>query len=281
MHEFLVSVIIITFNEEKNIVECINSILKSNFNMTVVEIIVSDGGSADSTLDIIKREFGNKIVILNSPLKGMPCQRNFGFNNANGKYILSLDADMRISENLISEGVRIMENDKNIIALYVPEIIMGDSFFHKIRRFERSFYNSTVIDAARFFNREKAKEIGYFDEKLREAAEDWDFDKRLKQRGGFSITQSPLFHDESRITLKKYINKKVKYSGTMDDYIKKWGSDDPDLKKQFGLIYRYFTVFIENRKWKKLILHPVLTAGMYFIRFIIGFNFIFRKKNVN
>ena len=54
--------------------------------------------------------------------------------------------------------------------------------------------------------------------------------------------------------------------------------DDKDIKKQFGLTYRYFGVFLENGKWKKLLSHPILTVGMYFLRFLVGVSFLINKK---
>ena len=64
----------------------------------------------------------------------------------------------------------------------------------------------------------------------------------------------------------------------MDVYIEKWGKDDQDVKKQFGIYYRFFGVFLENGKWKRLVAHPILAAGMYFLRFWVGVNFLLRDN---
>ena len=124
-------------------------------------MIVVDGGSTDSTESIVKTF--PQTTFLTSPQKGMTHQRNYGFENAKGKYILSLDADMRIHKDLIKECVSVSEEKEKIVGVYVPEIILGDSPFHKIRRFERSFYNGTSIDAVRFFRKKTAEHIGFFD----------------------------------------------------------------------------------------------------------------------
>lgn len=60
-------------------------------------------------------------------------------------------------------------------------------------------------------------------------------------------------------------------------YNEKWGKSDPDLKKQFGIYYRFFGIFTEKGKWKKLLLHPFLAMGMYFLRFLVGVKFLTRK----
>ena len=94
--------------------------------------------------------------------------------------------------------------------------------------------------------------------------------RRLKKLGKFDIIKSPLYHNESEFSLTKYLAKKEYYSKNLDAYIAKWGKNDPDIKKQFGFSYRFFGVFIENGKWKKLVRHPILACGMYFLRILVG-----------
>ena len=53
-----------------------------------------------------------------------------------------------LSKNLIENCIDYLSKNK-YIALNIPEIILGDDFFSKVRRFERSFYNNTVIDGSR------------------------------------------------------------------------------------------------------------------------------------
>jgi hypothetical protein len=89
-----------------------------------------------------------------------------------------------------------------------------------------------------------------------------------------------IFHNETEFNLKKYLSKKSYYAKSFDVYINKWSKNDPDIKKQFGLWYRYFGVFLENGKWKKLIAHPILTLGMYFLRFLVGLKFLTRKNSL-
>ena len=71
-----------------------------------------------------------------------------------------------------------MKRRSKIVGLYIPEIILGNNFYSKVRRFERLFYNGTVIDCARIFFKKEFFEVGMFDENLT-GPEDWDLDKRL------------------------------------------------------------------------------------------------------
>lgn len=267
----LVSAIISTKNEEKNIEKCLKSVINQTYPAENIEIIVIDNHSSDKTRDLALKY--TEKVFIGGPERS--AQKNFGVRESRGEYFLHLDADMRLSENVVNECVEKIENDKNIIALYIPEIVSGESFFSKVRRFERSFYDGTVIDAVRFIKKDKFLKTDGFDENLY-AAEDWDLDKRLKKLGKFDIIESPLYHNESEFNLKKYLKKKAYYSKNLDAYIAKWGKNDRDVKKQFGLYYRFIGVFVENGKWKKIVRHPILAAGMYFLRFLVGIKFIFR-----
>lgn len=86
------SVVIITFNEEKNIRRCIESVL------TVAdEIIVVDSFSTDKTKDICL-EMGVKFI--ENKFEGHIEQKNFAITQATYPHILSLDADEALNEQL-------------------------------------------------------------------------------------------------------------------------------------------------------------------------------------
>ncbi|MCX6766941.1 MAG: glycosyltransferase [Candidatus Moranbacteria bacterium] len=267
----MVSVVVNTKNEEKNIEKCLKSVADQSFPAENMEIIIVDNNSTDKTREIAGK-YTNK-VFDRGPERS--AQKNFGVRVSKGEYFFHLDADMTLSEDVVRECVEKAGKDENIVALYIPEIVTGKSFFSKVRRSERSFYDGSLIDAVRFIRKDKFLTAGGFDEKMY-AGEDWDLDKRLKKLGKFDIIKSPLYHDESEFNLKKYLAKKGYYSKNLDAYISKWGKNDPDVKKQFGFSYRFFGVFIENGKWKKLLRHPLLALGMYFLRILVGIRYIFR-----
>lgn len=270
----LVSIIITTRNEEINIQNCLESIKRQSYPLDKIEIIVVDNNSTDKTL-VIARRYTDKIYNYGPERSA---QRNFGARQANGKYILYLDTDMILSEAVISECVNKCEKE-NLIALYIPERIIGKGFWIKVRDFERSFYNATVIDCVRFFRRDKFLEIDGFDENLN-GPEDWDFDRRIKEVGKVDIINSPVYHNEKELKLRKYLDKKFYYAQSFDRYIQKWTRSDPIIKKQFGIWYRFFGVFIENGKWENLLKYPVLMLGMYFLRLLVGLSYLKRIKNV-
>lgn len=269
----LVSLIITTRNEEAHIESCLQSIKSQTYPADRIEILVIDNASQDRTKEIAQA-FTDK-VFDKGPERS--AQRNFGAEQSRGEYFLYLDADMTLSDGLIQNCVDLVRKNPGLIALYVPEIVTGDVFLSRARRFERSFYDGTVIDCARFIRRNVFLELGGFDLNLT-GPEDWDLDKRLRSVGRIDLVQSPLYHNEADFNLDFYLSKKEYYSSDFGAYIKKWGKHDPDIKKQFGIWYRYFGVFLERGKWKKMLAHPFLTMGMYFLRFLVGWRFLRRGK---
>ncbi|RKY36684.1 MAG: glycosyltransferase family 2 protein, partial [Candidatus Omnitrophota bacterium] len=219
-------------------------------------------------------------------------QRNFGVKQAKGKYILYLDADMILSKNVVSECVKKCLSNNRLSALYIPEKIVNLSandllkkgsiqntgnFGIKVRNFERSFYNATVIDCVRFVRRDAFLEINGFDQGLT-GPEDWDFDRRIKATGGVNIISAPIFHNEGEFNLKNYLNKKKYYAQNFGQYIEKWGRKDSIIKKQFGLRYRYFGVFVEHGKWMRAIKHPILFLCLLKLRFLVGLGYLRKCK---
>jgi len=276
-----VSVIISTKNEEKNVENCLQSVLAQNFPREKMEIIVVDNSSSDNTQSIARR-YADKVydigenVDLSKVKNYRGAQLNFGVDNARGEIIFFPDADMTFQADLFSEAAEMF---KKCDALYVPEIVRGSGFLGKLRDFERSFYNETCIDGVRFVRKKIYHQVGGFDVKnILFGPDDWDFTKMLKKIGAtLDITQKNIFHHEEGMTWRSYLLKKGKYIPTLEMYVSKWGKNDPDIKKQFSFGYRFFGVFLEKGKWKKIVRHPFLTAGMFASRFMVGLIYLVKK----
>lgn len=275
-----ISVIVATKNEAKNIINCLKSIKDQDY--IDVEIIVVDNNSGDGTREMAA-PLADQVFNLaeEMDLSGIKnyrgAQLNFGASKAHGDVIFFPDADMTFEVGLFKE---IAERINILDALFIPEKVCGRGFFGKIRDFERSFYNQTCVDGVRIVKREVFLKVGGFDvNNIVFGPDDWDFTKNLiKNNYRLGITMHPLFHHEEWLTLGVYLNKKKKYINTFDGYIKKWGKNDIDVKKQFGLGYRYFGVFLEKGKWKKVVAHPVLFGGMYILKSLVGAVYLFNKK---
>ena len=303
-----VSVIVTTKNEEKNIRRCLESII--NQSVDVREIIIVDNESSDKTVEIARR-YTEKIYQCGPERSA---QRNFGIKScATGKYVMYLDADMILSRRCIEICHDKMSKSSRSVGLYVREIILGRSLFNSIRRFERGFYDGSPIDAVRFIRRDDFLIVGGFDEKLFEkgSGEDWDLDKSLKSIGSLDITDLQcsfgvvsesneyqdtrnfltehvdryldcdpiIFHNETDLSLGKYLDKKIYYASGFDGYIHKWGADDPDIKYQFSIANRMFFVFIRHGGWLRIVRNPILFLGAFCLKALVGLAYIrFRMK---
>jgi glycosyltransferase involved in cell wall biosynthesis len=99
------SVVIITYNEEANLVRTLESV-KPLIGEGKGEIIVVDSCSTDRTVEIAK-SFGAQVFV--EEWKGYAAQKNSAIDKATGDYVLSLDADEEVAPDLASEIQRIME----------------------------------------------------------------------------------------------------------------------------------------------------------------------------
>jgi glycosyltransferase involved in cell wall biosynthesis len=99
------SVVIITCNEEANLVRTLESV-QPLICEGKGEIIVVDSGSTDHTVEIAK-SFGAKVFV--EEWKGYAAQKNSAIDKATGDYVLSLDADEELAPDLAAEIQSIME----------------------------------------------------------------------------------------------------------------------------------------------------------------------------
>jgi glycosyltransferase involved in cell wall biosynthesis len=95
----VLSVVIITYNEEANIGRTLASVAPL-VRDGQGEIIVVDSGSTDRTVEIA-RQHGGKVFV--EPWKGFAAQKNSAIEKASGDWILSLDADEEVEPILIEE----------------------------------------------------------------------------------------------------------------------------------------------------------------------------------
>jgi glycosyltransferase involved in cell wall biosynthesis len=98
------SVIIITHNEEKNISACLKSVKWAD------EIVVVDSFSTDDTKKLAE-QFGTKIFQIK--WQGYGKQKNYALSKTSMDWILSLDADERVTPELAEEIQKIMQKVQN------------------------------------------------------------------------------------------------------------------------------------------------------------------------
>lgn len=176
------SAVILTKNEEKNIIDAIESVEFAD------EIIIIDDYSTDRTIETIQSLNNHKIKIYKRDLRGnFSKQRNFAIEKTQGKWIFFLDADEKISPGLQGEVKHIMQYEEN-----------GKSGFYVKRRDvflgkELKYGETTSVKLLRLAKKNKGKWIG----KVHEV---WD----VKGKKG-NLTY-PIYHTPHK-NLKEFIQK--------------------------------------------------------------------------
>ena len=105
------SVVLITYNEERNIVDCLKSVKWTD------EIVVVDANSQDGTVELCLR-YTNKIFQRAWP--GFGPQKNFGIDQVTSEWILIVDADERVTPALRDEIREIIKQPGENVGYHIP-----------------------------------------------------------------------------------------------------------------------------------------------------------------
>lgn len=118
----LVSVIIPSYNSEKFIHKCLESVLRQT--ISDIEIICVDDGSNDCSLKILRQYDANysQLKVYNQKNKGAATARNLGLSYAKGKYVLFLDSDDYFEPDLIEQSVAKAEKFNADIVIFKAEV---------------------------------------------------------------------------------------------------------------------------------------------------------------
>lgn len=103
-----VSIIVPAYNAENYIDKCLNSLI--NQTMKDIEIIVINDGSTDKTLSILNK-YKDKIILINQNNKGIGASRNIGIGKSNGEYIVFVDSDDFVNDNMCEECYQYAKNN--------------------------------------------------------------------------------------------------------------------------------------------------------------------------
>lgn len=248
---YLVSCIIATKNEEKNLPILLDSIKKQNFKE--IEVVVVDNASTDKTKELAKKAFAK--VFDHGPERSP--QRNFGAEKSQGEYLLFLDGDMELEMGVVEQCLEKV-GEGEFKAVIIPERSVGDGFWAKAKALERQTYlGDPSIEAPRFFARDAFFEVGGYDESLI-AAEDWDLKNRIKEKG-FKIgrIQEKIIHHEGNLSFFTSVKKKFYYGQKISKYFAKRNFKASQLSPIRPSYLKH---------WQLFLTHPLTTIGFIILK---------------
>ncbi len=191
-----ISVIIPTYNREKLVGEAIESILNQDYNGPI-EIIISDDGSTDNTLNVVST-FGSGIKILLKPddciSQGASCARNRGILKASQPYISFLDSDDFYLPGHLNKMVLALEAENEFSFAICNSLEMLEIDNKRIyKRWTKPIIESKDLENLSIstiyfansngfiFKRKVFKEVGLFNEEFK-VGEDSDMWMRINEK---------------------------------------------------------------------------------------------------
>ena len=200
------SVIIPTFNREKFISECVQSVLAQT--LPAREIIIVDDGSTDATYNILRDLGFNSLSTKKTVLRyffqqnrGVSSARNLGIKEARSEYIALLDSDDLWLKSKLDRQVSAFQNDTQSSRLcHTDEIWIRNGVRvnqHKKHKkhggnvFQSCLKLCCISPSSAMMHRSVFEDFGFFDEDL-PACEDYDFWLRYSAKEDVNFIDEPL-----------------------------------------------------------------------------------------
>ncbi len=213
----MVSIIIINFNGEKFIRNCILSVL--NNTAVSFEVIVVDNASGDRSFEILKQNFSTekklKLIFLRKN-KGPAFARNLAAKKSRGKYLIFLDYDTVVSSNWLKETIELLERDQKIAGGQLKILRMG----------QKNIYDSAG---------EKLTPLGFLSERAMGSKDNKQFNKVeniFSGKGAGMIVRKSIFE---------------KVGGFDESYCMYW--EEPDLSWRIWQSGHRFVYLPTDKIW--------------------------------
>ena len=126
----MISVVILTKNEEKNILDCLEGAMWAD------EIIIVDDNSEDRTIEVVKSLSNKKIKVYSKALnEDFSSQRNYALSKTTKEWVLFLDADERVTNELREEINWLIIGERNMSKYNGFYIQRKDVIFGKMLKY--------------------------------------------------------------------------------------------------------------------------------------------------
>lgn len=228
-----ISIIIPCYNSGEYLPEAIASVEQYPQAEDYEIIIVDDGSTDDSTINLLKR-LSHRYLVIHQENKGPAAARNTAVKASKADYLLFLDSDNKIRPNYIKLGIELLNTQKELSILYGNPFFFGDV---GKRLFVPKDFNLDMLVAGNYIDMcavvrktvwEKLN--GFDEERILIGHEDWDFWIRAGAEGfKFQHIKETLF------------DYRVRNNSLMGDF------KDDKLKKTLRYLYlKHLDLFIES-----------------------------------
>ena len=198
-----VSIVIPCYNEQATIRQLLESIYQQTYSRTEMEAVIADGSSEDATLDEIagfQNEHPDLVVrIVENKARDIPSAVNCAIRASLGEIIIRMDAHSQPHPDYVERCVNALDANKGNNVGGVWDIRPGDQSWmaksiaaaasHRLGVGDAGYRvgaRASSVDTVPFgaFYRSLIDKIGLFDETLRGANEDYEFNVRIRKMGG-------------------------------------------------------------------------------------------------
>jgi len=188
MKPIRISIIVVNFNGEKTLKECLDSIIFTQTQYTF-EIIVVDNASEDKSLEILDRYQKEITLIKNNENRGFSAANNQGISIAKGEFIFLFNNDAVLLDDTLTLLYEYLSQHADVGAIG-PKLLNKDgsiqyagSILGRWRFGERRPQSVTFLSGAAFFTRKTLlDEIGGLDEHFFFYNEDIDLCKQIMKK---------------------------------------------------------------------------------------------------
>lgn len=179
-----VSVVIPCYNLGEYLDEAVESVLAQTFSDYEI-LIINDGSTDFTTCRLLEGYSKPKTRVIHIENSGVSIARNRGIEEAEGEYVLPLDADDRIGNTYLEKAVDVLDRQKNVGVVYCRCVLFGavnTEWSLPPFSLPHQLLDNLIFSAAMFRKMEWRQTHGY-DPGLRQGWEDWDFWLSLFERG--------------------------------------------------------------------------------------------------
>lgn len=199
-----ISIIIVTYNEAKNIQKLLKHLL-SHKHPAIKEILVVDGGSTDDTPSLADSD---GVEVLKSPKKGRAFQMNYGAQRATGNILYFVHADTLPPISYASDILNAIKNGFPIGCFRFQ--FDSDRFLLKVNsyftRFDKMWCRGG--DQSLFVRREIFDDLNGYTESM-QIMEEYDFIKRARINHSFKIIPKPVLVSARKYKKNGYLRVQV------------------------------------------------------------------------